>query len=60
MAYQRITRDVWEIQGKYGKEWEYLCTEYTLKDARQTLDDYETNEIQYQHRIRKKRERITE
>ena len=58
MAYKRITRDEYEIQGYYTNCWEVVCTEATLKEARQTLRAYDQNETKYAHRIKKKRVRI--
>lgn len=58
MAYKRKTRDVFEIQGDYGNGYEYICEEETLREAKKTLAEYDENELQYPHRIRRKRERI--
>ena len=60
MAYQRITRDIWEVQVKYDKHYGYetVCTELSLRDAVETLSSYQENEPQYPSRIIKKREKI--
>lgn len=41
------------IQGKYGFGWEDLCEEEDRKEARQRLKEYNENEPQYPHRIKK-------
>lgn len=56
--YVRKTRDVYAVEGNYGHGWEYLCEEETPKDAREQLKCYNKNEPQYDHRIRKHREKI--
>lgn len=60
MAYERKTKDVYEIQGYYGIEngWEYLCEEETYTAARATLKLYNENEMDIQHRIKKRRVNI--
>lgn len=58
MAYKRKTQDIYEIQGHYGSGWEAVTEETTFSDARQMLKDYNDNETQYPHRIRKRRELI--
>lgn len=45
-----------EIQGNYGSlGWECVATADTMKEARQTLRDYNDNEKQYPHRIKRVR-----
>lgn len=44
MAYQRKTRDEWELQGHYGCGWECLTTDDTRAGIRQTLREYRENE----------------
>lgn len=58
MAYQRKTKDVFDIQGDYGCGWETVCEEETLADAWKQLHCYNKNETQYLHRIKKRRERL--
>ena len=58
MAYKRVTRDEYEVQGWYADCWECLCTEDTLKEARERLREYNLNEPKYPHRIKKKRVKI--
>jgi hypothetical protein len=58
--YKRKTRDVYAIEGNYGCGWEELCEEETRKEAREQLKCYNENEPQYEHRIRKHREKIEE
>ena len=60
MAYKRRTKDVWEIQVRYGPEYGYECvtTEDTLVEAMEQLKCYQENEPQYPSRIVKKRVRI--
>lgn len=60
MAYERKTKDVYEIQGYYGIEngWEYLCEEETYTAAMATLKLYNENEMDIQHRIKKRRVKI--
>lgn len=58
MAYKRITKDEWEIQGKYEDVWERVTSEETLREAKEQLRCYNENEKGYEHRIIKKRVRI--
>jgi hypothetical protein len=44
MAYQRKTRDEYELQGNYGQGWECLTTEDTRADIRARLREYRENE----------------
>jgi hypothetical protein len=44
MAYQRKTRDEWELQGHYGQGWECLTTEESYSKAREQLRCYRENE----------------
>lgn len=43
MAYQRKTRDRWDIMSDYGYGKECECSEYTYKEAKQTLKEYKEN-----------------
>ena len=58
MAYKRITKDEYEVQGNYGYGWECVTTEDTMREAREMLRTYDENECGYPHRIMKKRVRI--
>jgi len=58
MSYQRKTRDTWEVQGNYGCGWEGLTVEDTRKEARERLREYDSNELNWPHRIKLVRERI--
>lgn len=58
MAYQRKTRDVWEVQGFYYGEWERLTTEKTRNEAFAQKKCYDENERGVPHRIKKVRERL--
>ena len=55
--YTRKTYDEYSIEGYYGSRygWEEVCTEDNLKDAKRTLREYNENEPQYPHRIKKHR-----
>lgn len=58
-VYTRKTRDVWHVVTNYGYGWETECTEYTLKDAKQTKREYMENAQGLQGiKIVKKREKI--
>lgn len=43
MAYQRKTRDRWDIEANYGYGWDVECSEYTRTEARQTFKEYVDN-----------------
>ena len=43
MAYQRKTVDRYDIMTNYDYGWECECSEYTLKDAKQTAKEYREN-----------------
>ena len=43
MAYQRKTRDRWDIETNYGYGWEVENSEYTRKDAKRSLKEYREN-----------------
>lgn len=58
MAYQRKTRDVYDIMGNYGYGWDVLLTDYTYSEAKKDLVDYRKNEPQYAHKIVSRRERV--
>lgn len=57
--YKRRTIDRWDIETNYGYGWYVECSEYTLKDARQTYKEYIDNlPDRCVVRITKHRERI--
>ncbi len=56
--YERKTKDIYSVEGKYNGEWEEICEEESMKDAAETLQCYMENEPQYPHRIRKRRVQI--
>ncbi len=43
MAYQRKTRDRWDIMTNWGYGWECECSEYTRQEARAQLKCYIEN-----------------
>lgn len=58
--YQRKTRDVWYLQGKYVGHWETLFECEGAEDARQQLKCYRENEPRTLHRIKKVREKLNQ
>lgn len=61
MAYQRKTRDRWDIMTNWGYGWECECSEYTRKEARQRLKEYRENcGDRCEVRLEKHREKIEE
>lgn len=61
MAYQRKTRDRWDIMTNWGYGWECECSEYTRKEARQRLKEYIENVgDRCAVRLEKHREKIEE
>lgn len=63
MAYQRKTRDRWDIETNYGYGWEVENSEYTREDARRSLREYRENLQAYGKcdvRMTKHRERLEE
>ena len=59
MAYIRKTKDRWDIESNHGYGWWPECSEYTLKEAKQTLKEYREN-MSCPIRMTKHRERIAE
>ena len=57
MAYVRKTVDCWRLFVNYGQGWEYEGTDYSLREARQTLKSHRENCPQYPARIVFGRER---
>jgi len=60
MAYQRKTRDYWDIEQHTGYGWEVVNAEETWKDAKRSLKEYRENQPMFGVRARKRRERITQ
>lgn len=58
MAYQRKTRDRYDIMTNYGYGWECECSEYTWREAKQTAKEYREN-TKAAVRIEKHREKIS-
>ena len=61
MAYQRKTRDRWDIETNYGYGWEVESSEYTRADAKRSLREYRENLEAYGKcavRMTKHRERL--
>ena len=58
MAYQRKTRDYWDIQGNYGFGWESVTVEDSWKEARGRLKEYRENEPGIAFRAKKRRESL--
>ena len=59
MSYQRKTRDRWDIVTNWGYGWECECSEYTLKEAKQTAHEYRENSSgRYLVRLEKHREKL--
>lgn len=55
MAYSRKTKDVYTVEGLYSRRigWELLTQEDEYKDAKLRLKEYNENERNYPHRIKK-------
>ena len=53
--YVRKTRDEYVVQGLYDGSWEDLTYEDSYKEARNMLKCYNENELNYSHRIIKRR-----
>ena len=61
MAYQRKTRDRWDIMTNWGYGWERECSEYIRKEARQRLKEYLENcGNRCEVKLEKHREKIKE
>ena len=59
MAYKRKTRDRWDIETNFGTGWEYECSEYTRREARVQLRQYQENSCgRFAVRMTKRRERL--
>lgn len=63
MAYQRKTRDRWDIETNYSYGWEVENSEYTREDAKRSFREYQENLQAYGKcdvRMVKHRERLEE
>lgn len=62
MAYQRKTRDRWDIETNYGYGWECEDSCYDIASARHDFKEYQLLMKTYRGRVRmvKRRERLTE
>ncbi|VEJ94993.1 Uncharacterised protein [uncultured Blautia sp.] len=63
LAYQRKTRDRWDIETNYGYGWEAENSEYNRVDAKRSLREYKENLEAYGKcavRMVKRRERVEE
>ena len=59
MAYKRKTRDRWDILTNSGYGWGVECSEYSYKEAKQTLKEYRDNAYgRFYVRMEKHREPI--
>lgn len=58
MSRQRVTRDLWEVQGDYGHGAECVTAETTRRAALERLREYRANEPGTRFCIVKTRERI--
>ena len=57
--YVRKTRDRWDIMTNYGYGWECECSEYSAKDAKQTLKEYRENSAgRFSVQLEKHREKM--
>jgi len=55
MTKTRKTIDMFEIHVNYGKGYEYVCTEFTMAAARDTLRLYAENSPEYSAKYVRKR-----
>lgn len=63
LAYQRKTRDRWDIETNYGYGWEVENSEYNRVDAKRSLREYRENSESYGKcavRMIKRREKLEE
>lgn len=63
LAYQRKTRDRWDIETNYGYGWEVENSEYNRVDAKRSLREYRENLESYGKcavRMIKRREKLEE
>lgn len=60
MAYQRKTRDYYDVEGNYGSghDWEAVTAEDSRREAMARLREYRENKPGVTFRLRARRERI--
>ena len=56
--YVRKTRDIYVLLGDYGYGWDEILIESTKKDILARLKEYQENEPNYLHKIKKKRVKL--
>lgn len=57
-ARTRKTKDIFFVQGNYGRGWETVTATDTFKESRERLKEYNENEPQYAHRGIRRREKL--
>lgn len=55
MAYQRKTKDEWELIGNWGFGWESILMEDSYKEIKQRLREYRENDPRAEYMIVKHR-----
>lgn len=59
MAYQRKTRDRWDVLTNWGYGWEIEFSAYTWPEARRTAKEYRENSCgRYSVKVEKHREKL--
>ena len=58
MAYQRKTRDTWEIWVNYGQGWEHETTELSRAEMKENRKAYRDNVPGINLKVIRRRERI--
>ena len=59
MAYQRKTKDTWELWLNYGYGWEYTTGEDSRREIKERCKEYRENQPEYPRKIKMVREPIT-
>lgn len=59
-AYQRKTRDEFDVEQKTCQGWEVVCTEDTRREAIECVKEYRMNQPEYPVRYRGRRIKIEE
>ena len=60
MAYQRKTKDRWDIETNFGYGWEVECSEYTREEAKNQLKCYKENACgRFEVRLVKRKEKLS-
>ena len=60
MAYQRKTRDTWQLHVNYGQGWEHETTELSWREAKAQIKAYRDNCPEYPVKLVPKRERLSD